>query len=67
MGSKDKRVCCEEAAAAAELTTETLYNIRLKEGDKRAYRNQLLLLTKQQPIQDLPLSQEANGITHTVD
>ena len=50
-----------------QLTTETLYNIRLKERDKRAYRNQLLLLTKQQPIQDLPLSQEANRITHTVD
>ena len=33
-----------------QLTTETLYNIRLKERDKRAYRNQLPLLTKQTQI-----------------
>ena len=43
---------------AALTTKETRYNFRLKERDKKAYRNQLQLLTKQNPSRIHPLAKK---------
>ena len=67
LGTTEGRGYCKEAAASsARQSTETRYNFRLLERDKRAHRNQLQLLTNK-PIQDSPLIQEAIQETHTVD
>ena len=48
LGTTEGMGCCKEAAASsARQSTETRYNFRLLERDKRAYRNQLQLLTNQ--------------------
>ena len=48
LGSTERYGLLRRKRQQAALTTrETRYNLRLKERDKRAYRNQLPLLTKQ--------------------